>query len=123
MEMKLKMTLKWLVVMGVVLFASQVIAEEVATLKTHKDKVNYGIGVSTIRNFKQYGSGSDGIDLDMVIKGMKDELYGKTLLLSEKDLRAVLTAVQTEIIQKKRTARALATMPGATTSPGSGAKP
>jgi FKBP-type peptidyl-prolyl cis-trans isomerase len=120
--MKLMMTVKWMVVMGIVLIASQVIAEEVVSLKTPKDKVNYSIGVSTIRNFKQYRSGSD-IDLDKVIKGMKDELAGEKLLISEKELRAALTAVQAEIMQKKRTDRVLATMPSATPPPGPGAKP
>jgi len=115
--MKLRMILKWMPVLSVVLLASQAFAGEVPALKTQMDKVNYSIGVSTIRNFKQYGSGSE-IDLDMVIKGMKDELSGKKLLMSEKELRAALTAVQTEIMQKKRTARALATMPSASTQSG-----
>jgi UDP-GlcNAc:undecaprenyl-phosphate/decaprenyl-phosphate GlcNAc-1-phosphate transferase len=117
MEMKPKMIMKWLAVMGCILIASHAMAEDVVSLKTSKDKVNYSIGVSTMRNFKQYGTGSD-IDLDMVIRGMRDELNGKTLLLSEKDLRSVLTAVQTEIMQKKRTARALATMPSASVRAG-----
>ena len=120
--MKLMMTVKWMAVMGIVLIASPVIAEEVVSLKTSKDKVNYSIGVSTIRNFKQYRSGSD-IDLNMVIKGMKDELSAERLLMSEKELRAALTAVQIEIMQKKRTDRALSTMPSATPPPGSGVKP
>lgn len=95
---------------------------EQTVLKTSKDKINYSIGVSTIRNFRHYGTGND-MDLDMIVKGMKDELAEEPLLMSEKELRAVLTAVQTEIIQRKRTARALATMPGATPFTGSGAKP
>ena len=115
--MNLMMTLKWMVVLGVVLLASRAFAGEQPALKTKMDKVNYSIGVSTIRNFKQYGSGAD-IDLDVVLQGMKDELSGKTLLLSEKELRAVLTAVQTGIMQKKRTARALASMPSASAQAG-----
>lgn len=111
---KMKKTLKVAAILGFALAASAVVAGEVELLKTPKDKVNYGIGVSTIRNFKQYGTGND-IDLDMVIKGMKDEFSGNALLLSEKELREVLTAVQTEIMQKKRTARALATMQSAST--------
>lgn len=95
---------------------------EQPVLKTPKDKINYSIGVSTIRNFRQYGTGND-MDLDMIVKGMKDELAEKPLLMSEKELRAVLTAVQTEIIQRKRTTRALSTMPSATPSVGLGAKP
>jgi hypothetical protein len=115
--MKLRMTVKWMVVLGVALLASRAFAGEQPVFKTQMDKVNYSIGVSTIRNFKQYGSGSD-IDLDLVLKGMKDELSGEKLLMSEKELRAALTAVQTEIMQKKRTARALATMPSVSTQTG-----
>jgi hypothetical protein len=111
-----------MVALAVVFLASWTFAGELPVLKTQMDKVNYSIGVSTIRNFKQYRSGSD-IDLDMVIKGMKDELSGEKLLISEKELRAALTAVQTEIMQKKRTDRVLATMPSATPPAGPGAKP
>ena len=120
--MKMLIAMKWMVVLGVVLLTSRAFAGEQPALMTQMDKVNYSIGVSTIRNFKQYRSGSD-IDLDKVIKGMKDELSGEKLLMSEKEMRAALTAVQAEIMQKKRTERALATMPSATPPPGSGAKP
>jgi UDP-GlcNAc:undecaprenyl-phosphate GlcNAc-1-phosphate transferase len=118
-------TTAWIgaVALGSVFFvAAFSFSGEQAELKTAKDKVNYSIGVSTIRHFRQYGTGND-MDLDMIVKGMKDELAEKPLLMSEKELRAVLTAVQTEIIQRKRTARALATMPSATPSVGPGAKP
>jgi len=111
------------VALGAVFFtAASSFSGEQPVLKTSKDKVNYSIGVSTIRNFRQYRTGND-MDLDMIVKGMKDELAEKPLLMSEKELRAVLTAVQTEIIQRKRTARVLATMPSATSSIGTGAKP
>jgi hypothetical protein len=120
--MKLQMMLKWMVVLGIVLLTSGAFAGEKPVLNTQMDKVNYSIGVSTIRNFKQYRSGSD-IDLDLVIKGMRDELSGEKLLISEKELRAALAAVQAEIMQKKRTDRVLATMPSATPSAGPGSKP
>jgi FKBP-type peptidyl-prolyl cis-trans isomerase len=61
------------------------------------DKVNYGIGVEVIRNYKNQGT---EIDLDQVIKGMKDGLSGQTLI-PEKELRKIMTAFQTELRQRK----------------------
>jgi hypothetical protein len=39
----------WMAVLGVVLLAAQANAAEKPVLKTQKDKVNYGIGVSPIQ--------------------------------------------------------------------------
>jgi hypothetical protein len=109
----------WMVVLAIVFIVPSVFAAEAVPLKTKIDKINYSIGVSTIRNFKQYGTSGD-IKLDMIIKGMQDELAGTPLLMSEKELRAALMMVQTEIMQRKKTARALATMPGASVQTGAG---
>ena len=112
------MRLKWvMLLLGAVCVAGHAYAGDPHVLKTPKDKVNYSIGVSTIRHFKQYGNDGD-IDLEMVMQGMKDELAGKQLRMSEKEIRSVLTAVQTEIMQRKRTAKALASMPGSTAPDG-----
>jgi len=77
-------------------------AGEPQALKTPKDKVNYSIGVSVIRNFKQQGV---DMDLDRVIQGMKDALSGDSLLMTEEDLRATLMAIQTDIRLRQRQAR------------------
>jgi FKBP-type peptidyl-prolyl cis-trans isomerase FklB len=74
-------------------------------LKTQKDKVNYGIGVNLARNFKQQGV---EIDLDLVIKGMRDEFSGQKILMSEKELGAIMAAFQTENRQKQVQARRIA---------------
>jgi len=117
------MSIKWISLLAVLLVTADAYAGETAAIKTPKDQINYSIGVSTIRHFKQYGNGGD-IDLNMVLQGMKDELSGRQLLITEKELSSVLLAVQTEIIQRKRTARALASMPGTTAPVGAGtAKP
>lgn len=113
------MKMIFLVIWTTVLLAGQVLAGEPSLLKTPKDKVNYTIGVSTIRNFKQYGDPGN-IDLEMVMKGMRDELSNKKLLLSEKELRSVITAVQTEIMQRKKTTRMFKSMPSATQQAGTG---
>ena len=103
--MVLKMTLKWTAILGLWLVAAQVCAEEPVVLKTQKDKVNYGIGVNLARNFKQQGI---EIDLDLVIKGMRDEFSGQKILMSEKELGAIMTAFQTENRQKQVQARRIA---------------
>lgn len=91
------MSLKWMAFLGVVLLAAHVGAEETIALKTQKDKVSYGVGVSVVRNFKHQGV---EIDLDIAVRGMKDELSGKKLLMSEEELRTTLNEYQKELQQK-----------------------
>jgi FKBP-type peptidyl-prolyl cis-trans isomerase len=89
---------KWIIILGVGILAVQGNAQEPMALKTEKDKVSYGIGVGAARNFKRQGV---EIDLDMVVKGLRDELSGAKLLLSEEDLSAAMTTFQTEMKQKQ----------------------
>jgi len=101
------MMLKWMAVVPGIFFLvlPQVFAGEPAVLKTQQDKVNYSIGVSVIRNFKQQGL---ELDLNVVMQGMQDALGDQKLLLNEEELRATLTAVQTDIRLKQRQARRFA---------------
>jgi len=91
------MTLKWMAFLGVVLLAAHVGAEETIALKTQKDKVSYGVGVSVVRNFKHQGV---EVDPDVAIQGMRDEFSGKKLLMSEEELRTILNEYQKELQQK-----------------------
>jgi len=102
------MTLKrqWLALLGMVLLTAQC-AQEPVELKTEKDKVNYGIGVSIGKSFKQQGM---EVDVDLMVKGLKDELTGKKLLLSDDELRKTMTAYQQELRQKQMQARQTAGM-------------
>lgn len=81
------MTLKWMPALGVLLLTAQAFAEETTVLKTERDKVNYAIGVNMIGNFKQQGI---EIDLDLVVKGMKDALAGGKFLLPDEELRKAI---------------------------------
>lgn len=96
---------KWMVILAVVLMAAQTFGAEPPVLKTEKEKENYGIGISVIRNFKQQGI---EIDLDLVIRGMKDALAGNNLLMAEDDLRATMTTFQNEIRLKQKQAARIA---------------
>ncbi|MFZ2268591.1 MAG: FKBP-type peptidyl-prolyl cis-trans isomerase [Azonexus sp.] len=83
----------------------QAVAAESAPLNTDKDKLSYGIGVSVARNFKKQGS---DIEIDLLVKGLRDALAGDKLLLPEKELRKVMNAYQTEIRQKATLTRRIA---------------
>ncbi|MDD5008205.1 MAG: FKBP-type peptidyl-prolyl cis-trans isomerase [Syntrophorhabdaceae bacterium] len=97
--MRLKETLKWMVViLGVIFFSLQAGAEEIQSLKTQKDKISYGIGVDMAENFKRLGM---DLDLDILIKGLRDAYSNGKLLMTEDDLRATLNAYQNELMQKQ----------------------
>jgi len=95
------MRLRWLAVVGVGLLAAQAIAQDTTSFKTQKDRESYGIGVAMAKNLKRQGI---DIDADSVVKGMQDELSGAKVLMSDEDLRAVMTTLQTKMRQKQEEA-------------------
>ncbi len=94
--MKLQRIGLCLVLMGAQI-AAQASAEETTVLKTQKDMLSYGIGVSVAKNFKKQET---EVDLELMIKGLKDGLSGAKLLMPEKDLRKVMNMYQSELRQK-----------------------
>jgi len=92
------MKLRTLLVLGTVLLAVPVFAEEPTVLKTEKERVNYAIGVNMINNIVQQGV---DIDLEMVIKGMRDAYSDRELLLSEDELRKSMSKYMTDARQKQ----------------------
>jgi len=84
---------EWMMVLGFVLLAAQVSAEETPVLKTMKDKVSYATGVGMVRSFKQQGV---EVDPDLFMKGVKDGLSGGTLLMSDDEFHKTLKVFQTE---------------------------
>jgi FKBP-type peptidyl-prolyl cis-trans isomerase len=101
--MMLKLTLTAAIIL--IMFTSNASAGEHQVLTTEKDRINYGIGVEMARNFKRQGI---EIDLDLVMKGVKDGLSGHDLLMSEKDLRKTMQNFQNEQRLKQRETRKLA---------------
>lgn len=98
---------KWIAVLGVVLLAAQCTGEpqtpnKSVTLKTDKDKVSYGVGVSVAKNLKQQGVEAD---VEILVQGLRDELSGAKLLMNEDELAKTLGAYQNELRQKQLEAR------------------
>lgn len=88
------MNLKWMVVCSLILLTNQVRAEEKTVLKTDKDRLSYGIGVSVAKNFKKQGT---DVDLEILTLGLKSALAGERLLLPEKELRKIMNSYQVDI--------------------------
>ncbi len=93
-----KITVKWMILLGIGLFTAQAGAGEAPVLKTQKEKVSYGIGVDMARNFRL-----QGIDFDakILIKGFMDQSSGGRLLMTDDEIRATLNSYQNEIMQKR----------------------
>jgi FKBP-type peptidyl-prolyl cis-trans isomerase FklB len=72
-------------------------AADAGMLKTEKDKLNYGIGVDIARNIKRQGV---EVEVEVLLKGMRDTLTGNQLLMTEPELRSTLAVFQAD--QKKR---------------------
>jgi FKBP-type peptidyl-prolyl cis-trans isomerase len=96
--MRLKIKATCLAVVAVGCLAAQLRAEDPPALKTQKDKVSYGIGVQIGKGMKQQGV---DVDADAFVKGMKDAIAGGNLLMTEDEIRATLTAFDSEVKAKR----------------------
>jgi FKBP-type peptidyl-prolyl cis-trans isomerase len=69
-------------------------AEESSPFKDRKEQDSYAIGAQTGRTLRK-----DNVEIDetMLVRGLKDGLGGGRLLLSEQDLRTVMSHVQQEL--------------------------
>jgi len=89
--------MKSLNILAIFMLLDAVFAQEAPVLKTQQDKINYGIGVGVARNFKSQGI---EVDLDVVIRGMRDTLSGAPLLMTEEELAKTMNAFQQEVAVK-----------------------
>lgn len=87
----------WMAALIVVLVAGQAYAGDQVTLKTQKDKVSYIIGLNIGMNMKRQ---SVEVDPNLLLKGLNDGLSGSKPLLTEDEMRSVMTAFNTEMKKK-----------------------
>ena len=88
------MQLKSAAVLGAVLLAAQVSAQEPAALKTPKDKLSYALGMDLGNSLRKQ---SLEVDPTVFAQGLKDALSGGKTLLTEAETRAAIASLQTEI--------------------------
>jgi FKBP-type peptidyl-prolyl cis-trans isomerase FklB len=77
---------------------THIYAAEQKSLTTTKDKISYGIGVDTVRNFKKQGI---DVDLETVILGMRHAASDGKLLLSEAESSKILAEYNRELTAKQ----------------------
>jgi FKBP-type peptidyl-prolyl cis-trans isomerase FklB len=73
-------------------------AEAPAVLTTQQSKASYAMGVDIARNFKRM---QIDFDMDLLVKGMKDELAGAKLLLYDGEIRALMVTFQSDLRRKQ----------------------
>jgi FKBP-type peptidyl-prolyl cis-trans isomerase len=71
-------------------------------LKTQKDKASYAIGANVAKGLKQnLQQGGVEVDPNLLLRGFKDATNGEKLLLTEDEIKAILTTVSQEARARK----------------------
>ena len=97
-------TLKWLTwICSVGMLTVQLSAQQANTFKTEKDKESYAIGVDMARNIK---GRAVQVEVEPLLRGMRDVLSGSKLLMTDEDLRKTLKAWQDELRKQRSQATA-----------------
>jgi FKBP-type peptidyl-prolyl cis-trans isomerase FklB len=95
------MRLKWIVVLGMLFFVSQVSAEEKLVLKNQKDKVSYAVGLNIGRNLaNDLKKQLIDIDSNLLTRGIQDALAGAKPLLTDQEIQETMVAFQKEMMAK-----------------------
>jgi len=98
------MTMKWLAAAALCTVVLPALAQD-AALKSDKDKLSYGIGADLGRNLKRL---EIEVDHELVRKGLLDALSGAKPMMSEEEVRGVLTGLQAQIQRKAAQAQSAA---------------
>jgi FKBP-type peptidyl-prolyl cis-trans isomerase FklB len=99
------MQMKSLALAAAVMWTSQALADDATVFKDRKQQESYAIGAQTARTLRQ---DNVDIDVDMLMRGLRDGLSDGKLMMNEKELRAVMSRVQQELhknmVTNRRTA-------------------
>jgi len=94
----------WALFLAAMMLALPAKAGEKDLLKTRQDMVSYAAGVELARNFQRQ---EVSINPELLLKGVRDELAGKGVLMSERERRAVMRELQNEVMAKMARKRQL----------------
>ena len=89
----------WIVLVIGLFLAGGIDEAEAKKLKTEKDKVSYSIGLDIGKNFKNQAM---DIDTEIFILGLRDALSDKKALLTDEEVREVLSNLQKEMREKQK---------------------
>ncbi len=91
------MIVRWLFVVAMIGFVGASSAQDASTLKSERDRLSYALGVAT---GNQMRAQSLDVDLELYAQGLKDALSGGKTLLTDAELREIMTGFQNE--QRKK---------------------
>ena len=83
----------WMACLALGLLACSMSAQDTSVLKTQKDKLSYAIGMEMGQGVKAQDL---DIDLNIMVMGLKDALSGGKGLMSQDDLRAIISGLSPE---------------------------
>src|SRR5689334_998541 len=100
------MTMRYLAI-GLICCAviSSVRADDKGPLTDKKDKLSYSMGYNIATQWKRQGIEPTDVDLDTLIRAMRDAFAGHDSLINDKDNREVINSFRTEMnarMQEKR---------------------
>jgi len=88
-----------LTIIGIVIIGTQLYAQKPVEMKNKMDSVAYGIGMNIGINLKQ---DSLMLNLDLVLAGLKDGLYGEEALLTPQQVNDLMMSLQQELSEKQQ---------------------
>jgi len=97
------MAKQWTLVLGLALFTMPATVHDTPAFKTPKEKFSYALGMEIGNGFRKQAL---DLDPDSLGKGFTDAFSGAKTLLTEDEMRAVLTTAQAEYKQKQTALRA-----------------
>lgn len=97
------MAKQWAVVLGLALLALPAAAQDTPAFKTPKEKFSYALGMEIGSGFRKQAL---DVDPESLGKGLADAFSGGKTLLTEDEMRAVLTSAQEEYKKKQAALRA-----------------
>jgi FKBP-type peptidyl-prolyl cis-trans isomerase FklB len=86
------------IILGLFLLAGTAYPDEQAELKGQKERLSYSLGFYFGSNLKR---DEIDIDMDILLKGIKDSLSGNKTLMTEQEMRETLTSFQKEVQAKQ----------------------
>jgi len=93
---------QWKILVGVLLAAGVIAAQDAPALKTHKEKVSYALGLDLGNQLRK-----QTIEVDPALfgKGLQDALAGGERLLTEQQVRDAILELQAEIKNREANKR------------------
>jgi len=97
------MAKQWVVVLGLALLAMPAAAQDTPTFKSQKEKFSYALGMDIGDGFRKQAL---EVDPESLAKGLADAFSGGKTLLTEDEMRAVLSSAQEDYKKKQAAVRA-----------------